>query len=201
MHGGLTARFFPRKYFTMDIDTSYWVYILASDIGGTLYIGVTNDLVRRVHEHRTDVVPGFSRKYTVHRLVYFEQFDQVEFALRARKTFEEVESRLEDCADRRAKSGLGRSFSCNCLTTGLLTTSQRTLHLLRVIPAERSESRNPVIPVSRLGLVFARSCDAGRGVCQEDFHAAFLPKCGGEYWIPARPRIKSGVGRDDGRGF
>jgi putative endonuclease len=64
---------------------AFWVYILASDIGGTLYIGVTNDLVRRVHEHRTDAVAGFSRRYTVHRLVYFEQFDQIEFAIRREK--------------------------------------------------------------------------------------------------------------------
>ena len=41
---------------------SYWVYILASDVGGTLYVGVTNDLVRRVYEHRTDAINGFSQK-------------------------------------------------------------------------------------------------------------------------------------------
>jgi putative endonuclease len=60
---------------------TYWVYILASDIGGTLYIEVTNDLVRRVYEHRTDAIGGFSRRHAVHRLVYFEQFDQIEFAI------------------------------------------------------------------------------------------------------------------------
>jgi putative endonuclease len=49
---------------------SYWVYILASDIGGTLYVGVTNDLVRRVYEHRMDAISGFGQKYAVHRLVY-----------------------------------------------------------------------------------------------------------------------------------
>ena len=64
---------------------TYWVYILASDIGGTLYIGVTNDLVRRVYEHRTDAVDGFSRRYAVHRLVHFEQFDQIEFAIQREK--------------------------------------------------------------------------------------------------------------------
>ena len=64
---------------------TYWVYILASDIGGTLYIGVTNDLVRRVYEHRTDAVDGFSRRYAVHRLVHFERFDQIEFAIQREK--------------------------------------------------------------------------------------------------------------------
>ncbi len=64
---------------------SYWVYILASDIGGTLYIGVTNDLIRRVYEHRTDATDGFSKKYAVHRLVHYEQFDQIEFAIQREK--------------------------------------------------------------------------------------------------------------------
>ena len=69
----------------MGLDRFYWVYILASDIGGTLYVGVTNDLIRRVYEHRTDAIGGFSRRYAVHRLVYYEQFDQVEFAIEREK--------------------------------------------------------------------------------------------------------------------
>jgi len=69
----------------MGIDRSYWVYILASDIGGTLYIGVTNDLVRRVYEHRTNAVPGFSGRYDVHRLVYYEQYSDIESAIRREK--------------------------------------------------------------------------------------------------------------------
>ena len=64
---------------------TYWVHILASDAGGTLYIGVTNDLIRRVYEHRTDAIDGFSRRYRVHRLVYFEQFDQIDFAIQREK--------------------------------------------------------------------------------------------------------------------
>jgi putative endonuclease len=69
----------------MNTGRTYWVYILASDVGGTLYVGVTNDLVRRVHEHRTNVLAGFSRTYNVHRLVYFELFDQIEFAIKREK--------------------------------------------------------------------------------------------------------------------
>jgi putative endonuclease len=59
----------------------YYVYILASDIGGTLYVGVTNDLVRRVYEHRTKVVDGFTKKYDVAKLVYYEEFDDIENAI------------------------------------------------------------------------------------------------------------------------
>jgi putative endonuclease len=69
----------------MGIDRSYWVYILASDVGGTLYIGVANDLIRCVYEHRTNAVPGFSGRYGVHRSVYYEQFGDIEFAIRREK--------------------------------------------------------------------------------------------------------------------
>jgi putative endonuclease len=50
------------------------VYILATKPYGTLYIGVTSDLVKRIWEHRNDAVEGFSKEYRVHRLVHFEQF-------------------------------------------------------------------------------------------------------------------------------
>ena len=52
---------------------SFWVYILASGPGGTLYVGVTRYLVRRVFEHRDGLVPGFTKRYGVKRLVYFEE--------------------------------------------------------------------------------------------------------------------------------
>jgi putative endonuclease len=60
---------------------SFYVYILANKIGGTLYIGVTNDLIRRVAEHRLKLVKSFTKKYEVGRLVYFEQFDDAENAI------------------------------------------------------------------------------------------------------------------------
>jgi len=66
-------------------DRHYWVYILASGIGGTLYIGVTNDLIRRVYEHRAGPVEGFTAQYKVTRLVYYEQFDDAENAIRREK--------------------------------------------------------------------------------------------------------------------
>ena len=53
----------------------FYVYILASGRHGTLYVGVTSDLVRRVWEHREKLAPGFTRRYGATRLVYFELFD------------------------------------------------------------------------------------------------------------------------------
>src|SRR5258707_7221780 len=59
------------------MDTAFFVYILASKRNGTLYIGVTNNLARRVAEHKANLVPGFTRKYGVDLLVYFEAFDSI----------------------------------------------------------------------------------------------------------------------------
>ncbi len=63
----------------------YYVYILASKPYGTLYIGVTNDLVRRVWEHQNDFVEGFTKKYGVHTLVYYEQCESIESAITREK--------------------------------------------------------------------------------------------------------------------
>ncbi len=60
----------------------YYVYILASQRNGTLYIGMTNDLQRRVYEHKTGIIKGFTEKYGVSMLVYFEEFQQVEEAIK-----------------------------------------------------------------------------------------------------------------------
>ena len=64
---------------------SFWVYVLASRPGGTLYVGVTNDLIRRVHEHREGMVPGFTKRYGVKRLVYYEQHDAARNAIQREK--------------------------------------------------------------------------------------------------------------------
>ena len=57
-----------------------YVYILASGLGGTLYIGATTDLIWRVHLHRTGAVEGFTKKYRVYRLVYYETFGDLDAA-------------------------------------------------------------------------------------------------------------------------
>lgn len=64
---------------------SYWMYILASNPRGTLYVGVTNDLVRRVAEHREGLVPGFTKTYNVKMLVYFEEHESVLEAIKREK--------------------------------------------------------------------------------------------------------------------
>lgn len=74
-----------------------YVYILASEPQGTLYVGVTNNLIKRVAEHKAKLVPGFTKKYGVDKLVYFEQFEDNLAAMAAR---------LEALTHRRAKPAL-----------------------------------------------------------------------------------------------
>lgn len=62
-----------------------FVYLLASKKNGTLYIGVTSDLIKRIFEHKNSVIPGFTNKYNVKRLVYFEQFPDVKLAIEREK--------------------------------------------------------------------------------------------------------------------
>jgi putative endonuclease len=61
------------------------VYILANKRNGTLYVGVTSDLAKRVWEHKNDLAEGFTKKYGVHTLVYFEQFNDLVSAITREK--------------------------------------------------------------------------------------------------------------------
>ena len=63
----------------------YYVYIMASKRNGTLYIGVTNNLLKRVYEHKVDLVKGFTQKYRVHSLVYYEIYSHVHDAIAREK--------------------------------------------------------------------------------------------------------------------
>jgi len=67
------------------MNKQYYVYILASKKNGTLYTGVTNDLIRRVYEHKHNLIEGFTKKYNVHRLVYFEIIEDVNSAIHREK--------------------------------------------------------------------------------------------------------------------
>jgi putative endonuclease len=66
-------------------EKTYYVYIMASQRNGTLYIGVTNDLVRRVYEHKNDLNVSFTKRYKVHSLVYFEDTGDIDAALNREK--------------------------------------------------------------------------------------------------------------------
>ncbi|TPQ41531.1 excinuclease ABC subunit C [Bradyrhizobium guangdongense] len=75
---GLVPAIHVRQHTTMH---GGWVYILASAPNGVLYVGVTSDLVRRTYEHRNGLVPGFTKKYGVKLLVYFERYEDIQTAL------------------------------------------------------------------------------------------------------------------------
>jgi len=66
-------------------ENQYYVYILASKRNGTLYIGFTSDLVKRVYEHKNNLVDGFTKKYGVHTLVYYETTGDVASAIMREK--------------------------------------------------------------------------------------------------------------------
>ena len=63
----------------------YYVYILASDRYGTLYVGMTNVLIRRIHEHKEGVVEGFTQRYNVENLVHFEAYEEPRLAIQREK--------------------------------------------------------------------------------------------------------------------
>jgi putative endonuclease len=66
------------------MSSNYYIYILSSDTG-TLYTGVTNNLERRLWEHKNGLVEGFTKRYDVHRLIYFEETLNVEAAIEREK--------------------------------------------------------------------------------------------------------------------
>ena len=69
----------------------YYVYILASGRNGTLYIGMTGNLPQRIYEHKIHALPGFTDKYNVDKLVYFERFEDVHEAIKHEKRLKKWE--------------------------------------------------------------------------------------------------------------
>lgn len=84
-HRGTRAGGVGRGATQLDVTFAFFVYILANRIGGTLYIGVTNDLLRRATEHRDEVVPGFTKRHRVSRLLYYEAFEDISEAIAREK--------------------------------------------------------------------------------------------------------------------
>ena len=66
-----------------------YVYIMASGRNGTIYIGVTSDLERRVYEHREGLLPGFTKKYDCRFLVWYQEFDRIGDAIQREKTLKQ----------------------------------------------------------------------------------------------------------------
>jgi len=67
------------------ISNNYFVYILASKRNGTLYVGVTHDLIKRVYEHKNKLIDGFTKKYNIHMLVYYEITNTINSAISREK--------------------------------------------------------------------------------------------------------------------
>ena len=89
----------------------YWVYILASRRNGTLYTGVTSDLTGRVQAHREGLIPGFTKKYGVKLLVYYELHHDINVAILREKTHQALASQMEAGADRSAEPAVARSVA------------------------------------------------------------------------------------------
>ena len=68
-----------------NIKNQYYIYILANKRNGTLYIGVTSNLIKRIYEHKNNIIEGFTKKYNIHKLVYCETTDDIESAIRREK--------------------------------------------------------------------------------------------------------------------
>ena len=66
-----------------------WVYIMTNRLNGTLYVGVTNQIVRRAYEHRSGAIPGFTKRYGLHRLVWYEWHDDIRAAIQREKNIKE----------------------------------------------------------------------------------------------------------------
>ena len=86
---GLTGQSFflvnnPYYYYVYNMK-EYFVYILSNFTNSTLYVGMTNDLRRRLYEHKNKLIPGFTEKYNVHKLVYYEITTDVKAAIQREK--------------------------------------------------------------------------------------------------------------------
>ena len=79
----------------MEMSKNYYVYILASQRNGTLYIGVTNNLIRRVYEHKNKILKGFTSKYNVDQLVYYEHTHDIQSATQREKQLKKWKRKWE----------------------------------------------------------------------------------------------------------
>jgi predicted GIY-YIG superfamily endonuclease len=88
----------------------YFVYVLTNKPRGTLYVGVTNNLVRRIHEHREGMVPGFSKRYGLKQLAHFEKYDTPALAIQREKKHQTLVADLEARSCQFFQSAVARSL-------------------------------------------------------------------------------------------
>jgi putative endonuclease len=93
---------------------SYYVYILASRRDGAIYVGITNDLVRRAYEHRIKAVPGFTSKYNITQLVWFEIYDDPICAIAREKQLKKWKRDWKVSIDRGTKPGMEGLYELVC---------------------------------------------------------------------------------------
>jgi putative endonuclease len=76
---------YSNNYYTYTIDNQYFVYIMTNKFNTVLYTGITNNLIRRVYEHKEGLIKGFTRRYNVDKLVYYEVFEDITEAISREK--------------------------------------------------------------------------------------------------------------------
>ena len=79
-------------------DHNYYVYILTRERNSVFYVGVTNNLIRRVSEHKKGIIAGFTKKYNVKRLVYYEHFNDINAAITREKAIKKWQRKLKIAA-------------------------------------------------------------------------------------------------------
>lgn len=87
------------------MNTQYFIYIISNKINIVLYIGVTNNLVRRIYEHKNKIVSSFSSKYNLNKLVYYEIYSRIEMAIAREKQLK--------AGSRAKKNSLVKEFNPN----------------------------------------------------------------------------------------
>ena len=83
------------------VSKTYYVYILSSKRNGTLYVGVTNNLQRRIYEHKNNLAKGFTQKYNIHNLVYYEETNDINVAIGREKQI--IDERIKKIEELRAQ--------------------------------------------------------------------------------------------------
>src|SRR5579871_4004078 len=77
------------------LNRNYYVYILTRERNSVFYVGATNDLIRRIYEHKTEIIQGFTKKYNVKRLVYYECYEDIKEAIHREKIIKKWKRKIK----------------------------------------------------------------------------------------------------------